>query len=177
MSADHLRKHIIFVPQDPTLFNRSIKENIAYGEPEMSLEEITLAAKMAYAHDFINNIPEKYDYIVGERGCNLSGGQRQRILLARAFMRPNASIVLLDEATAALDAISERHLQKTLGLLMQEKTAIMITHKLSSTRMLDRILVFKDGQIIEDGKHEDLLEMQGVYANLWHLQSESVFPN
>ena len=145
-------------------------DNIRYGRPDASDEAVIEAARKAYAHDFIKELPQGYDTVVGERGVKLSGGQRQRIAIARAILK-DASILVLDEATSALDSESEHVIQQSLGLLMQGKTVIAVAHRLSTIAHLDRLIVMDHGQVIEDGTHEDLLAKDGVYAKLWSMQS------
>jgi ATP-binding cassette subfamily B protein len=170
VTQESLRKAISIVPQEPLLFHRTVRENIAYGRPSASKVEVEEAAKLAHAHKFIQNLPEKYGAIVGERGIKLSGGERQRIVIARAILK-NAPILLLDEATSALDSESEVSIQKALHELMQGKTVIAIAHRLSTLREMDRILVLDDGKIIEDGTHDQLVASGGVYAELWGHQA------
>jgi ATP-binding cassette subfamily B protein len=165
-----LRKAIAYVPQEPLLFHRSIKENIAYARPAASDAEIIDVAKKAFAHDFIAELPEQYDTLVGERGVKLSGGQRQRVAIARAMLS-GAPILILDEATSALDSESEVLIQKALWELMKDKTAVVIAHRLSTIQRLDRIVVIDKGQIIEQGSHKTLLKQKGLYAKLWAHQS------
>jgi len=165
-----LREAIGYVPQEPLLFHRSIKENIRYGKPDASEDEIIAAAKKAFAHEFIEQLPKGYDTVVGERGVKLSGGQRQRVAIARAMLK-NAPILLLDEATSALDSESEVVIQQALWELMQGKTVIVIAHRLSTIQRLDRIIVLNDGKLIEEGPHQALLEHKGLYAKLWAHQS------
>jgi ATP-binding cassette subfamily B protein len=165
-----LRSHIAYVPQEPLLFHRSLAENIAYGNPEATQQEIEGVAKLAHAHEFIEKLPEKYETLVGERGVKLSGGQRQRVAIARAMLK-NAPILLLDEATSALDSESEVLIQDALWKLMQNRTAIVIAHRLSTIQKMDRILVLDDGEIVEQGSHKELLRKDGVYAKLWSHQS------
>jgi ABC-type multidrug transport system fused ATPase/permease subunit len=160
-----LRRQIAFVLQDTVLFWGTIRENIAYGRPDASEEEIVEAARVANAHDFIIRLPDGYDTAVGERGLTLSGGQRQRIGIARALVR-NAPILLLDEPTAALDTESERLVIEALGRLMQGRTVVTIAHRLSTIREADSILVLKGGRICEQGNHAELLQHGGVYAEL-----------
>jgi ATP-binding cassette subfamily B protein len=165
-----LRRAIAYVPQDPSLFHRSIKENIRYGKPGAGDEEVIAVAKKASAHDFIKDLPQGYDTMVGERGVKLSGGQRQRVAIARAMLT-NAPILILDEATSALDSESEKLIQKALWELMKDKTAVVIAHRLSTIRHLDRIVVLDEGRIIEQGTHQALLKQKGLYAKLWSHQS------
>lgn len=166
-----LREAIAYVPQETSLFHRTIAENIAYGKPGATLEEIERAAKLANAHDFIKDLPDGYDTLVGERGIKLSGGQRQRIAIARAILK-DAPILVLDEATSALDSESEALIQDALEKLMKGRTSIVIAHRLSTVASLDRIVVLEDGKIVEQGKHHDLLDKKdGVYRHLWGRQS------
>lgn len=170
VTQDSLREAIALVPQEPSLFHRTIKENIAYGKPDATLEEIMAAAKKAEAHDFIMRLPLQYDTLVGERGVKLSGGQKQRVAIARAMLK-NAPILILDEATSALDSTSEREIQKALHILMEGKTVIAIAHRLSTLREMDRIIVLEEGTVTEDGTHETLLLKNGHYAKLWEHQA------
>lgn len=167
---DDLRKYLSYVPQEPVMFHRSLAENIGYGRQRASQKEIEAVAKMAHAHDFIKNLPNGYKTLVGERGVKLSGGQRQRIAIARAMLK-NAPILLLDEATSALDSDSERLIQDALWKLMKNKTAIIIAHRLSTIQKMDRILVLENGQIVEEGTHRELINNDGIYAELWAHQS------
>jgi ATP-binding cassette subfamily B protein len=165
-----LRKSIAYVAQEPYLFHRTIRENIAYGKPDASDQEVRLAAKQANALDFIDTMPNGLDTIVGERGIKLSGGQRQRIAIARAILK-DAPILLLDEATSALDSESERLIQNSLDKLMKHRTSIVIAHRMSTISKLDRIVVLDDGKISEQGTHQELLDKHGIYAKLWQHQS------
>ena len=165
-----LRDAIAYVPQESSLFHRSVKENIAYGRPDATDEEIKKAAKLAHADDFIKDLPDGYDTLVGERGVKLSGGQRQRIAIARAILK-DAPILVLDEATSALDSESEAAIQKALKNLMQNRTSIVVAHRLSTIAGLNRIVVLDNGQIVEQGTHAELLEKNGAYARLWSRQS------
>jgi ATP-binding cassette subfamily B protein len=165
-----LRQAIAYVPQEPLMFHRTVAENIAYGQPEATLEQIRQAAELAYAGEFIEQLPDQYDTIVGERGVKLSGGQRQRVAIARAILK-DAPILLLDEATSALDSESEVYIQEALWRLMQDRTAIVIAHRLSTIQKMDRILVLEDGKITEEGTHAQLLKHKGTYARLWKHQS------
>jgi ATP-binding cassette subfamily B protein len=152
------------------LFHRSLRENIAYGKPEASDEEIMKAVKRANAYEFIKDLPGGLDTLVGERGVKLSGGQRQRIAIARAILK-DAPILILDEATSALDSESEKLIQDALEKLMKGRTSIVVAHRLSTIAGLDRIIVLDHGCIIEDGSHTSLLDKNGVYASLWLRQS------
>lgn len=164
-----LKKQIALVTQETVLFNESIKYNISYGNPDASDEDVAEAARIAFADDFISELPQKYDTLVGERGILLSGGQRQRIAIARAVLL-NAPVLILDEATSALDAESERLVQKALANLMQNKTSIVIAHRLSTIRKADTIVVMERGRIIQTGTHTELLESGGKYKHLYELQ-------
>jgi ABC-type multidrug transport system fused ATPase/permease subunit len=167
---ENLRGNMSIVPQDVILFGGTIKENIAYGKPDATEEEILLAAKQANAFNFIEGFPEKFETIVGERGIKLSGGQRQRIAIARALLK-NPSILILDEATSSLDSESERLVQEALEILMQGRTSIIIAHRLSTIRSADQILVLDNGEITEQGTHQELMILEnGKYKNLSNLQ-------
>jgi ABC-type multidrug transport system fused ATPase/permease subunit len=170
VTQDSLRSAIAVVPQEPMLFHRSIRENIAYGNPNATDEEIIEVAKKAQAHDFISILSEGYDTLVGERGIKLSGGQKQRVAIARAMLK-DAPILILDEATSALDSESEVAIQEALHKLMEGKTVVAIAHRLSTLREMDRIIVLENGQIVEDGNHESLKEGGGVYQRLWEHQA------
>ncbi|HSE29409.1 MAG TPA: ABC transporter ATP-binding protein [Candidatus Saccharimonadales bacterium] len=170
ITQDDLRSQIAYVPQEPLLFHRSIRENIAYGRPSASKADIEKAARRANAHEFIEGLKDGYDTLVGERGVKLSGGQRQRIAIARAMLK-DAPILVLDEATSALDSESEVLIQDALWKLMNDRTAIVIAHRLSTVQKMDRIIVLDNGKIVEQGSHKKLIEQKGVYANLWAHQS------
>lgn len=170
ITQSSLRENIAYVPQEPMLFHRSLRENIAYGRPNATDEEIRDAAHKAYANEFIDRLPDGLDTTVGERGVKLSGGQRQRIAIARAILK-DAPILVLDEATSALDSESEKLIQQSLKTLMQDRTSIVIAHRLSTIAKLDRIIVLEQGNIVEDGTHTELLEHGGIYAKLWNHQS------
>ncbi len=167
---DDLRSVVSYVPQDPMLFHRTIKENIAYSNPTATDEEIIAVAKKAYAHDFIVKLPNGYDTLVGERGVKLSGGERQRVAIARAMLK-NSPVLVLDEATSSLDSVSEDYIQKAFIELMKGKTTIVIAHRLSTIQKMDRIIVLEDGGIAEDGTHAELLNKGGIYAELWNHQT------
>lgn len=170
VTQESLRKSIAYVPQEPMLFHRSLLDNIAYGNPNASEEEIRSAAEQANALDFIETLPEGFETMVGERGVKLSGGQRQRIAIARAILK-DAPILVLDEATSALDSESEKLIQDALTKLMKGRTSIVVAHRLSTIAGLDRIIVLDHGAITEAGSHKQLLQKNGVYAKLWSHQS------
>jgi ATP-binding cassette subfamily B protein len=176
VSQDSLRRNIAMIPQDPSLFHRSLMDNIRYGRIEASDQEVMLAAQKAHADEFINKLPQGYESPVGERGVKLSGGQRQRIAIARAILK-NAPILILDEATSQLDSITETHIQESLWDLMQGKTTLVIAHRLSTLLHMDRILVFDKGKIIEDGTHAELLKNNSLYKKLWHAQVGGFLPD
>lgn len=164
-----LKKQLALVTQETVLFNESIRYNISYGDPDATDADVAEAARIAFADDFISELPQKYDTIVGERGILLSGGQRQRLAIARAVLL-NAPVLILDEATSALDAESERLVQKALANLMQNKTSIVIAHRLSTIRKADNIVVMERGRVIQTGTHAELLESGGKYKRLYELQ-------
>src|SRR3989344_2232817 len=170
MKQDDLRSNISYVPQEPILFHRSIRENIAYSNPGATEKEIIEAAKKAYAHEFILGLKHGYDTLVGERGVKLSGGERQRIAIGRAMLRP-VPILILDEATSSLDSISESYIQDAFSELMKGKTTIVISHRLSTVQKMDRIIVLEKGKIVEEGTHKELLSKDGLYADLWNHQT------
>ena len=164
-----LRQQISFVLQENILFHASVWQNIAYGKPEASREEIIRAAELANAHEFIAEMPQGYNSLVGERGVTLSGGQRQRIAIARAIIR-DTPILLMDEPTTGLDSASEKLVFEALDRLMEGKTSIVIAHRLSTIRRAGVIFVIKEGEIIERGRHDELMKMGGLYAELYELQ-------
>ncbi len=170
VTQDSLREAIAVVPQEPMLFHRSIRDNIAYGKPGATDEEVEAVAKKAQAHEFITSLEEGYDTLVGERGVKLSGGQKQRIAIARAMLK-DAPILVLDEATSALDSESEVAIQAALHELMEGKTVIAVAHRLSTLREMDRILVLENGQVVEDGSHAELTKQDGTYQRLWEHQA------
>ncbi|MBU0961288.1 MAG: ATP-binding cassette domain-containing protein, partial [Proteobacteria bacterium] len=167
-----LRDQIAIVTQQTILFNDTIRNNIAYGDPDRSEEEIQKAADVAYALKFITNLPKGFDTVIGEAGIKLSGGERQRLSIARALLK-NAPILVLDEATSSLDTESEREVQKALENLMKNRTTFVIAHRLSTIKNADRIIVVKDGKIVEEGTHEKLLALDGEYETLYNMQYKS----
>lgn len=173
LTLDSLRKAIGIVQQDVYLFTGTIKDNIAYGKPGCSEEELVAASKKANIHSFITSLPDGYNTFVGERGTRLSGGQKQRISIARVFLK-DPKILILDEATSALDNESERHIQKSLEELAKNRTTITIAHRLSTIRNADEIIVFTDKGLEERGNHRELLTKNGIYANYYHLQFEDL---
>jgi ATP-binding cassette subfamily B protein len=175
-TQDSLHAQIGLIPQDPTLFHRSLRENIRYGRSRASDAEVEAAAVRAHADEFIRATPGGYDAQVGERGVKLSGGQRQRIAIARVILK-NAPVLILDEATSSLDSITEQAIQQALDEAMADKTVIVIAHRLSTIAHLDRILVFSDGRVVEDGSHAELLTRKGAYHQLWSRQSDGLLPD
>jgi ATP-binding cassette subfamily B protein len=170
VTQDSLREQISLVPQEPLLFHRSLLDNIRYGKPDSTEQEVIKAAKAAHCHEFISGFEQGYETLVGERGVKLSGGERQRVAIARAILR-NAPILVLDEATSSLDSESESLIQDALKTLMKGKTTIVIAHRLSTIREMDRIVVIEGGKIIEQGKHDELVKaQQGIYQKLWNIQ-------
>ncbi len=170
ITQNDLRSNISYVPQDPVLFHRTLKENIAYSCADCSDESVISAAKSAHAHKFIASFPKGYDTLVGERGIKLSGGERQRVAIARAMLK-DAPIIIFDEATSSLDSISEHHIQKAFDNLMKGRTTLVIAHRLSTIVKMDRIIVFENGVISEEGTHRELLAKHGLYYRLWKQQS------
>lgn len=176
VTQESLRSQISMIPQDTALFHRSLMENIRYGRIDATDEEVIEASKKAHCHEFIEKMPQKYASMAGERGIKLSGGQRQRIAIARAILK-NAPILILDEATSSLDSVTEKHIQDGLQHLMEGKTSIVIAHRLSTLSGMDRILVFKEGEIVEDGTHDELIEAQSYYATMWNMQAGGFLPD
>jgi ATP-binding cassette subfamily B protein len=174
-TQDSLHEQVSLIPQEPSLFHRSLGDNIRYGRPDADEAAIAVAARMAHADGFIAEMPDGYDSLVGERGVKLSGGQRQRIAIARVMLK-DAPILILDEATSSLDSVTERTIQENLDRLMGRKTVIAIAHRLSTIAHLDRILVFDRGRIVEDGNHETLLARRGFYHRLWAMQAGGFLP-
>jgi ATP-binding cassette subfamily B protein len=171
-----LRQQIAVIPQDTSLFHRSLAENIAYGCPDASLEQVVAAAKAAEAHEFITRLTDGYDTLVGERGVKLSGGQRQRIAIARAILK-NAPILLLDEATSALDSVTEHLIQTALHHAMAGRTTLVVAHRLATLTNLDRLIVLEQGRVIEDGTLSQLLAQNGRFAQLWNMQAGGLLPD
>ena len=170
ITQNDLRSVVSYVPQESILFHRTIGENISYGRPGATREEIISVAKKAHADEFISKLPRGYDTLVGERGVKLSGGERQRVAIARAMLK-NSPILILDEATSSLDSISEYYIQDAFNELMKGKTTIVIAHRLSTVQKMDRIIVLNEGKIIEEGTHKELLGKNGMYADLWNHQT------
>ncbi len=175
LTQDAIHAQIGLIPQDPTLFHRTLRENIRYGRLDASDAEVEAAAARAHADAFIRQIPGGYDALVGERGIKLSGGQRQRVAIARVVLK-DAPVLILDEATSSLDSITERAIQEALDRAMAGKTVIVVAHRLSTISHLDRILVFDQGRIVEDGSHGDLVARRGVYHRLWTRQADGSLP-
>lgn len=172
-----LRRQIGTIPQEPELFHRSIIDNIRFAKPDATDEEVITAAKHAKCHEFVSELPQQYHSLVGERGIKLSGGQKQRIAIARAFLK-NAPILLLDEATSSLDSVTEKYIHEALHEVMLNKTTIVIAHRLSTLKDMDRILVFVDGNIVEDDSLESLLQnKQSHFYQLWQMQAQGFIPD
>jgi ATP-binding cassette subfamily B protein len=175
VTQDSLREQIAMIPQEPSLFHRTLMENIRYGRIDATDDEVIAAAKLAHCDEFITQLTEGYQSLVGERGIKLSGGQRQRIAIARAILK-NAPILILDEATSSLDSVTEKIIQESLQYLMRGRTTIVIAHRLSTLADMDRILVFQHGEIMEDGTKEELLVTNGHFAQLWNMQTNGFLP-
>ena len=170
VSLQSLRDAISVIPQECTLFNRSILDNILYGRPEATFEDVREAAKKSQIHDVIESLPQGYETVVGERGNRLSGGQRQRVVIARAVLK-NAPILILDEATSSLDGVTEEELQRAFQEVMRGKTVLFIAHRLNTLSDMDRLLVFSEGKVVQDGTHDTLiLQKDKMYRKLWSLQ-------
>ncbi len=172
MNPESLLKRISMVFQDVYLFQDTIGNNIRFGREDATQKEIEGAAKKACCHDFIMKLPQGYDTAVGEGGCTLSGGEKQRVSIARAMLK-DAPVVLLDEATASLDPENEMDVQKAINQLIKGRTVIVIAHKLKTIVSADNIIVLDDGKVVEQGKHEELIKLKGLYARLWRLQQVS----
>ena len=171
VSQSSLRACIGIVPQDTVLFNDTIYYNIAYGNPNANRDEVIRAAQSAHIHHFIESLPQGYDSMVGERGLKLSGGEKQRVAIARAILK-NPAILIFDEATSALDSKSEKAIQDELRSIAQNRTTLVIAHRLSTVVDAHQILVMDKGRIIERGTHRELLSQQGTYAQMWALQQQ-----
>lgn len=169
ISQDDLRRNVSYVPQEPALFHRTLRENISYGKPDATEEEIVSASRKAHAHEFISEFKDGYETLVGERGIKLSGGQRQRVAIARVMLK-DSPILMLDEATSSLDSISENYIQQAFDEAMKNRTTIVIAHRLSTIQKMDRIVVLDKGSVVEDGTHTELLSKNGYYAKLWQAQ-------
>lgn len=176
ITLDSLRRQVALIPQDPLLFHRTLEENIQYGKIQASRDEIIEAAKMAHCDEFIKKSPQGYASLVGERGTKLSGGERQRIAIARAMLAASP-ILILDEATSSLDSVTEKFIQESLDRLMQNRTTIVIAHRLSTLAKMDRILVFDQGKVIEEGSHNELMKKKGHYAKMWEMQAGGFLPD
>ncbi len=176
VTQDSLRNQISVIPQDSMLFNRTIMDNLRYGNPQASDRDVIKASKQAMCHDFIKENEEGYDFEVGEHGSRLSGGQRQRVAIARAILK-NSKIIILDEATSALDSATELQILESFYQLMEGKTSLVIAHHLATLRNMDRILVFKEGKVIENGTHTELLKQKGFYSQLWNMQTNGTLPD
>ncbi len=175
VTLESLRRQIALIPQDPVLFHRTLRENICYGKPEAAETEMIHAAKLAHCDEFIRKMTGGYEAKVGERGMKLSGGEKQRVAIARAIL-VDAPILILDEATSSLDSVTERFIQDSLEKLMQDRTTIVIAHRLSTLSRMDRILVFDQGKIVEEGTHASLMSKGGLYARMWNMQVGGFLP-
>lgn len=175
-TLESLRGQIALIPQDPILFHRTLEENIRYGKVDASHNEVIHAAKLAHCDEFIKRLPQAYESLVGERGTKLSGGEKQRIAIARAMLL-KAPILILDEATSALDSVTEKYIQDSLVELMSNRTTIVVAHRLSTLSKMDRILVFDQGKVIEQGSHQELIDKKGHYAHMWMMQAGGFLPD
>ncbi len=169
MTIESLRRQIGIVTQETFLFSASLRDNIAYGKPEATDEQIIEAAKAAHIHDFIMSLPDGYDTLIGERGVGLSGGQKQRVAIARALLM-DARILLLDESTSSVDVETEMQIQQAFSRLLKDRTAFIIAQRLSTVRDADRVIVLDNGRIVEEGTHEELLQLGGIYTAIYNLQ-------
>lgn len=176
ITLDSLHRQVALIPQDPLLFHRTLGENIQYGNIQASSEEVVQAAKLAHCDEFIKKCPDGYASLVGERGTKLSGGERQRIAIARAILA-GSPILILDEATSSLDSVTERFIQDSLDRIMQNRTTIVIAHRLSTLAKMDRILVFDQGRIVEEGSHNELMAKRGHYEHMWQMQAGGFLPD
>lgn len=176
VTQESLRSKIAMIPQDPSLFHRTLMENIRYGRLDATDEEVIKASKLAHCHEFIEQMEDGYQSMVGERGVKLSGGQRQRISIARAILK-NAPILILDEATSSLDSVTEKLIQESLQQVMKARTTIVVAHRLSTLSTMDRIVVFHKGKVIEEGTKNDLLKAEGHFAMLWNMQTDGFLPD
>lgn len=176
VTQDSLRANIAMIPQDPSLFHRTLMENIRYGRLDATDTEVIHASKLAHCHEFIEKLEDGYESLVGERGIKLSGGQRQRIAIARAILK-NAPILILDEATSSLDSVTEKLIQESLQDLMKTRTTLVVAHRLSTLADMDRILVFDQGQLLEEGTKDELLKADGHFAMLWNMQTNGFLPD
>ena len=172
VTLNSLREQVGIVPQETILFNGSVYDNILYGRLDATKEEVEAAAKAANAHNFIMELPDGYNTMLGDRGVNISGGQRQRISIARAILK-NPQILILDEATSALDTESERVVQEALDRLMVGRTSFVIAHRLSTIKNADKIMVLEKGRLVEQGTHDELMQLDGLYAHLYKIQYRS----
>lgn len=175
VTQDSLREQIVMIPQEPMMFHRTLMDNIRYGNINATDEEVIEAAKQAHCHEFIMKLKDKYQTIVGERGLKISGGQRQRIAIARAMLK-RSPILIMDEATSALDSVTESYIQDSIKSMSEGRTTLIIAHRLSTLADMDRILVFKDGHIVEDGTHEELMSVGKHYKMLWDMQRDGFLP-
>lgn len=176
VTLESLRNEVTLIPQDPLLFHRALEDNIQYGNLETNKADIVYAAQLAHCDEFIRKTPHGYQSLVGERGTKLSGGERQRIAIARAMLT-KSPILILDEATSSLDSVTEKYIQESLEKVMQNRTTLVIAHRLSTLAQMDRILVFDQGQIVEEGSHAELLTKRGHYARMWTMQAGGFLPD